>query len=101
MIPIKIKKNSGEALYVQIRNTIEKAIKKGELKAGEQLPAVTTLAGNIGVTHSTIRRAFKDLSAQGLIGSHVGRGTLFWTGVNRHQRKKLMKRGKALSQTQG
>lgn len=75
MIPIKIKKNSGEALYVQIRNTIEKGIKKGELKAGEQLPAVTTLAGNIGVTHSTIRRAFEDLSAQGLIGSHVGRGT--------------------------
>lgn len=75
MIPIKIKKNSGEALYVQIRDAIEKAIEKDELKAGEQLPAVTTLASDIGVTHSTIRRAFEDLSAQGLIGSHVGRGT--------------------------
>jgi DNA-binding transcriptional MocR family regulator len=75
MISVKIKKNSGEALYVQIRNAIEKAIKNGELKVGEQLPAVTTLASNIGVTHATIRRAFADLSSNGLIGSHVGRGT--------------------------
>jgi 2-aminoadipate transaminase len=75
MIPIKIRKNSGEALYVQIRDAIEKAIKNGELKSGEQLPPVTNLAVNIGVTHSTIRRAFEDLSSQGLIGSHVGRGT--------------------------
>ena len=75
MIRIKINKDSGEPLYIQIRNAIEKAIKNGDLKPGDQLPAVTSLAADIGVTHSTIRRAFEDLSAQGLIGSHVGRGT--------------------------
>ncbi len=75
MIKIKVSKNSGEPLFIQIRDAIEKAITKGALKPGEQLPAVTALAKDIGVTHSTIRRAFEDLSAQGLIGSHVGRGT--------------------------
>ncbi len=75
MVQIKIKKDSGEPLYIQIRNAIEDAVKKGNLKPGDQLPAVTTLAREIGVTHSTIRRAFEDLTAQGLIGSHVGRGT--------------------------
>jgi 2-aminoadipate transaminase len=88
MIPIKIKKNSGEALYVQIRNVIEKAIKNGDLKPGEQLPPVTTLASNIGVTHSTIRRAFEDLSAQGLIGSHVGRGTFVMDRNKQIQKQK-------------
>ncbi len=75
MVRIKISKDSGEPLYMQIRNAIENAVKKGDLKPGDQLPAVTTLARDIGVTHSTIRRAFEDLTAQGLIGSHVGRGT--------------------------
>ena len=75
MIKINVSKDSGEPLYVQIRNAIEKAVKKGDLKPGDQLPAVTSLASVIGVTHSTVRRAFEDLSAQGIIGSHVGRGT--------------------------
>lgn len=75
MIRIKISKDSGEPLYMQIRSAIEDAVKKGNLKPGDQLPAVTTLASDIGVTHSTVRRAFEDLSAQGIIGSHVGRGT--------------------------
>lgn len=75
MINIKIKRESGKPLYIQIRNSIEKAIKSGALKPGDQLPPVTSLARDIGVTHSTVRRAFEDLSGQGLIGSHVGRGT--------------------------
>ena len=67
MIKIKISKDSGEPLYVQIRNTIENAIKKGDLKPGDQLPAVTTLASDIGLIllcaghlRTYLRRVFSD-----------------------------------------
>jgi DNA-binding transcriptional MocR family regulator len=87
MIDIKINRESGQPLYMQIRNAIETAIKKGTLKPGDQLPPVTKLARDIGVTHSTVRRAFEDLSGQGIIGSHVGRGT-FILDTNKQEPKK-------------
>lgn len=64
-----------QPLYIQIRNSIEQAILRGELKKGDRLPPVTVLAKEIGVTQATIRRALKDLGAAGYTKCHVGRGT--------------------------
>jgi DNA-binding transcriptional MocR family regulator len=75
MVKITINRESGNPLYTQIRDIIAKAIQTGSLKPGDQLPPVTALAKDLGVTHATIRRAFKDLTKSGLIDSHVGRGT--------------------------
>jgi DNA-binding transcriptional MocR family regulator len=72
---ISIDKSLKIPLYAQIREAIEHEIKEGLLKPGERLPTVTALAKEIGVTQTTIRRAFEDLTNAGLIISHVGRGT--------------------------
>jgi len=70
-----IDRDLDQPLYIQIRNSIEQAILRGELKTGDRLPPVTVLAKDIGVTQATIRRALKDLGAAGYTTCHVGRGT--------------------------
>lgn len=62
-------------LYAQIASDIRRAIASGELQSGARLPAVTDMAETRGVTAATIRRALKDLTDEGLVYSHVGRGT--------------------------
>ncbi len=70
-----IDRDLDQPLYIQIRNSVEQAILRGELKKGDRLPPVTVLAKEIGVTQATIRRALKDLGAAGYTTCHVGRGT--------------------------
>ncbi len=72
---IKIDRDDGAPLYVQIRDALASAIEKNELKPGDQLPSVAAMAKDLGVTQTTIRRAFEDLTKAGLVDSHVGRGT--------------------------
>lgn len=76
---MKPDKTSITPLYIQIREEIRQQIVDGVLQSGERLPPVTALAGEKSVTAATIRRALQDLIEEGLISSHVGRGT-FVTG---------------------
>lgn len=68
-------KESIQPLYIQIREDLRDSITRRELKPGDRLPPVTGLAASRSVTAATIRRALQDLIAEGLITSHVGRGT--------------------------
>jgi 2-aminoadipate transaminase len=72
---MKIDKESTTPLYIQIRDDLRTSIVSGKLKEGERLPPVTALAEEKGVTPATIRRALQDLTEEGLVSSHVGRGT--------------------------
>lgn len=67
-------------LYIRIRDDIRSDIVSGKFANGDKLPPVTSLAAEKGVTAATIRRALQDLTEEGLITSHVGRGT-FVTGT--------------------
>jgi DNA-binding transcriptional MocR family regulator len=75
MIEIKIDKKSDKPLYIQIRDQLEFAIIEGELKPGDKLLSVASMAKKIGVTQTTVRRALEDLSKAGHTKCHVGRGT--------------------------
>lgn len=68
-------KNSELPLYVQIREKIRNEIEEDNLKMGDKLPTVTAFSKSLGVTQTTIRRAYEDLIKEGILGSHVGRGT--------------------------
>lgn len=61
--------------YQQIREQFRTDILTGTLPHGSRLPAITDLAREFSVTATTIRRALQDLTAEGLVHSHVGRGT--------------------------
>ena len=72
---MNIDKTSTTPLYIQIREDLKRSIVSGKLAPGERLPSVTALAAEKKVTAATIRRALQDLTDEGLIFSHVGRGT--------------------------
>lgn len=70
-----VDKSKDTPLYIQIRDNIIHAIEKRQLKPGDKLPPVASLAKEIGVTQATIRRAIEDLKKIGHTKCYVGRGT--------------------------
>lgn len=62
------------AIYEQIVNQLKNAIVTGELKAGEALPSIRALAGDLSVSVITTKRAYEELEKEGLIRSVAGKG---------------------------
>ncbi|HSR94256.1 MAG TPA: aminotransferase class I/II-fold pyridoxal phosphate-dependent enzyme, partial [Solirubrobacterales bacterium] len=51
----------------EIAASIERGIEAGALRPGTPLPAVRALAGDLGVSPTTVAAAFKDLRSRGLV----------------------------------
>lgn len=62
-------------IYEQIAKQIKDAILKGELKEGELLPSVRTLAKDLNISVITTRRAYDELERQGYTVNMIGKGT--------------------------
>ncbi|MBE5943693.1 MAG: GntR family transcriptional regulator [Lachnospiraceae bacterium] len=62
------------AIYEQIVNQLKNAIVTGELVAGEALPSIRALAGDLDVSVITTKRAYEELEKEGLIRSVAGKG---------------------------
>ena len=76
-------------LYEQIVQQIEESIVKGELKAGDQLPAERELALRFGVSRTAVREAVKALREKGLVEAYSGRGTFITDGTTHAVRQSL------------
>jgi GntR family transcriptional repressor for pyruvate dehydrogenase complex len=74
-------------LYEQIVQQIEESILKGELKAGDQLPAERELAQRFGVSRTAVREAVKALREKGLVEAYSGRGTFITDGTSQAVRQ--------------
>lgn len=61
--------------YLALASAIERDIKAGRLKAGDQLPTHRDLAGKLDVTIGTITRGYREAQKRGLITGEVGRGS--------------------------
>jgi DNA-binding transcriptional MocR family regulator len=73
---IHLDRNSETPIYRQISQSLREAILAGELADGTRLPTERALAQALGVNRTTIMNAYNELSSEGLIEGHVGRGTL-------------------------
>lgn len=62
-------------LYQQIVDSIRADILVGKLEPGAALPSMRKMTEQWGCTTGTILRAYQELARQGLVVSHVGRGT--------------------------
>lgn len=62
-------------VYRAIADAIDEDVQKGTLRAGTRLPPHRDLADRLGVTVTTITRAYTEATRRGLIAGHVGRGT--------------------------
>ena len=64
-----------EYLYLKIANSIRRDIENGVYKTGESLPTLRNFSETWHCTIGTVQRAFQKLASEGLISSHVGKGT--------------------------
>ena len=64
---IIISNNSTKPIYEQITSQIKAMIMSGELKAGEALPSMRSLAKSIHISVITVQRAYEDLQRDGFI----------------------------------
>lgn len=62
------------AIYEQIVDQLKNAVVTGELKAGEALPSIRALAGELEVSVITTKRAYEELEKEGLIRAVPGKG---------------------------
>jgi DNA-binding transcriptional regulator YhcF (GntR family) len=61
--------------YEQLRRQLAYLISSGTLSAGERLPPLRQLAGDLGLAVGTVARTYRELEADGLISSRRGGGT--------------------------
>lgn len=65
----------------QIRSQVADLVRSGDLAAGERLPAIRQLAGDLGVAPGTVAKAYSTLEAEGLLVTSRARGTRVASGV--------------------
>jgi GntR family transcriptional regulator / MocR family aminotransferase len=65
---------SSQPVYAQISGHFRAAILADNLRPGVRLPAVRTLAANLGVSRGTVESAYAELMAEGLVTSRQGSG---------------------------
>ncbi len=72
---IIISNNADKPIYEQITSQIKAMIMSGELKTGDAIPSMRSLAKSIHVSVITVQKSYEDLQRDGFIETSVGRGS--------------------------
>ena len=75
MVDIIISNTSSMPIYEQIIMQIKKSIMNGDLKEGEALPSMRTLAKELRISVMTTKRAYEELENAGFIVTVMGKGS--------------------------
>ncbi|OFY38691.1 MAG: GntR family transcriptional regulator [Bacteroidetes bacterium GWF2_40_14] len=89
MIEFKLDSTTGMPFYRQIIDQIKFGIASGNLKIGEQLPTVRSLAVDLKVNLNTVAKAYKELEIQNVLETQQGTGTfIFKTDIQVSEKEK-------------
>ena len=80
---------SGQPLYRQIKDGYKRLILSGVIGEGERLPSVRELASQLAINPNTIQRAYRELEADGYVGSSPGKGVYATGGGDLKERGAL------------
>ena len=72
---IIISNSISKPIYEQITSQIKQMIMTGELKSGESIPSMRSLAKSLHISVITVQKAYEDLQRDGFIETTVGRGS--------------------------
>ena len=89
---IEIDFNSGEALYLQLRNQIIMGIATAQVHEGESLPSVRQLADTIGINMHTVNKAYTVLKQEGYVKVDRRRGAVIALDTDRIQAMEEVRR---------
>ena len=63
---------AGIPIYLQIILFIKRGMISGQIQPGDELPSRRVLSALLGVTPTTIQKAYRMLEEEGLVSSHAG-----------------------------
>ena len=89
-LPLRLSQASGVPYYRQVVDQMAELIRSGRLPSGTQIPSVRELARRLLVSLITVRRAYADLEAAGLIVRRQGQGTFVAEGVEVASRERAL-----------
>ncbi|MCU1591173.1 MAG: transcriptional regulator, GntR family [Frankiales bacterium] len=75
MIEFHLDGRSGVSPYLQIVHQVRHALRLGLLDAGDQLPTVKDVVGQLAINPNTVLKAYRELERDGLVGARPGVGT--------------------------
>ena len=75
LLEVEIRFSGIEPLHRQVYLAIKNAILDGRLRPGARLPSTRIIAGDLGLSRTTVLNAFDQLYAEGYLQSKVGSGT--------------------------
>lgn len=75
VLPIEVNEDLQEPIYHQIEEQVKALIVSAYLPADSPLPSIRALAGELGCSVITTRRAYQNLEQQGYIKTYRGKGT--------------------------
>lgn len=90
---IKIDFNSNEALYMQITNQIIMGIAMDQIRDGDQLPSIRTMADEIGINMHTVNKAYALLREQGYVKLDRRRGAVISIDVDKIEALRSLREG--------
>lgn len=70
-----ISNNTSKPIYEQITSQMKAMIISGELKAGDAIPSMRSLAKSLHISVITVQKAYEDLQRDGFIETTVGKGS--------------------------
>ena len=89
---IIISNQSELPIYAQIREQIKEQILNGQIKEGEILPSIRSLAKDVGVSVITTTRAYNDLEKEGFIAPMQGKGSVVLSSNNKILKEQFIMR---------
>ena len=72
---IQLDERSSKPLYEQIIEQFKLLVMRESLKPGDAIPSVRRLASELGITPSTVAKAYQELERQGVIETIRAKGT--------------------------
>lgn len=72
---IVISNASEDPIYEQITKQFKNLILKGELKEGDPLPSIRSLAKDLQISVITTKRAYEELEREGFVETVAGKGS--------------------------
>lgn len=82
----------GVPIYEQIERQVKSAILSGELKEGDALPSLRTLALDLQISVLTVTRAYTELEQEGFVRNVQGRGCFVLGSGSELMREQLLRR---------
>jgi DNA-binding transcriptional regulator YhcF (GntR family) len=71
---INIDGYSATPIYLQLANSIIRAIKSGDINKDELLPSINDISFRLDIARDTTEKAYRHLKTIGVIGSYPGKG---------------------------